>query len=225
MSKRALLVTSGSFLVIAATLFIPAGTVRWIAGWVFLAIFGSFNLLVVRMLARNDPQLLKERMSSPIQRDQPVWDRVLLSVLQLLIVGWFILMSLDAVRFGWSEGPIWLQVFGALGIMLSLYIIYLTFRENAYLAPVVKLQRERGQSVVTSGPYRYVRHPMYSGTIIFFPATALLLGSWWGLLLSPIFVALLIVRTIFEDRMLKRGLEGYTEYSKTVKYRLIPHVW
>jgi protein-S-isoprenylcysteine O-methyltransferase Ste14 len=164
-------------------------------------------------------------MAPPIQRDQPPWDRVLLSVVQLLFVPWLILMALDAVRFGWSEVPVWLRVLGALGIMLSLYIIYLTFRENAYLAPVVKLQGERGQSVVTTGPYRYVRHPMYSGTLIFIPATALLLGSWLGLLVSPIFMALFVLRTVFEERMLKGGLQGYTEYSNTVKYRLIPHVW
>ena len=225
MSKRVLLVTTVSFLVITAVLFIPAGTVGWLAGWVFIALFCGFNILVVRMLARNDPELLEERMSPPIQRDQPLWDRVLLSVLQLLFVAWLILMALDAVRFGWSEVPVWLQMLGALGLVLSLYIIYLTFRENAYLAPVVELQEERGQSVVTTGPYRHVRHPMYSSTLIFIPATALLLGSWLGLLISPLFMALFVLRTVFEDRMLKRDLEGYTEYSKTVKYRLIPHVW
>ena len=225
MRQRVLLVTIAFFLVITTLLFIPAGTVRWLAGWVFIAIFCGFNILVIRMLARTDPELLEERMSPPIQRDQPLWDRVLLSVLQLLFVPWLILMALDAVRFGWSEVPVWLQVLGALGLMLSLYIIYLTFRENAYLAPVVKLQEERGQRVVTTGPYRYVRHPMYSSALIFIPATALLLGSWLGLLISPLLMALFVLRTIFEDRMLKRDLEGYTEYSKTVNYRLIPHVW
>jgi protein-S-isoprenylcysteine O-methyltransferase Ste14 len=206
-------------------LFIPAGTVGWLAGWVFIAIFFSFNLLVVRMLARNDPELLEERMSSPIQKDQPLWDKVLVSVFLPLYVGWSILMALDAVRFGWSEVPVWLQVLGALGLLLSFYVVYLTFRENAYLATVAKLQKERGQSVVSTGPYQYVRHPMYSGMLIFFPATALLLGSWWGLLVSPVLMTLLVVRTILEDRMLKRGLEGYTEYTRTVKYRLIPRIW
>ena len=206
-------------------LFIPAGTVGWLAGWVFIAIFIGFNLLVVHMLARDDPELLEERMSSPIQKDQPLWDKVLVSVFLPLYVGWSILMALDAVRFGWSEVPVWLQVLGALGLLLSFYVVYLTFRENAYLATVAKLQKERGQSVVSTGPYQYVRHPMYSGMLIFFPATALLLGSWWGLLVSPVLMTLLVVRTILEDRMLKRGLEGYTEYTRTVKYRLIPRIW
>lgn len=213
------------FLVIAGMLFIPAGTVGWLAGWVFMVIFCGFNLLVIRMLARNDPELLEERMSFPVQRDQAPWDRVLMSVFELLFVAWLILMPLDAVRFGWSEVPVWLQVLGALGIMLSFYFVYFTFRENAYLVPVARLQEDRGQSVVTTGPYRYVRHPMYSSVLIFFPATALLLGSWWGLLISLVFMTLLVVRTALEDRMLKRGLEGYTEYTRIVKYRLIPHVW
>jgi protein-S-isoprenylcysteine O-methyltransferase Ste14 len=96
-------------------------------------------------------------------------------------------VPLDAVRFGWSEEPGWLQILGAVGLVLSFYIIFLTFRENAYLAPVVKLQQERGQSVVSTGPYRYVRHPICASMFLFFPATALLLGSWWGLLLCPVF--------------------------------------
>jgi protein-S-isoprenylcysteine O-methyltransferase Ste14 len=96
----------------------------------------------------------------------------------LLFVAWLIVMPLDAVRFGWSEVPDWLQLLGALGLVVSFYIMFLTFRENAYLALVVKVQEERGQSVVSTGPYRYVRHPMYASMFLFFPAGTLLLGSW-----------------------------------------------
>ena len=225
MSRKALLVMVADLLVIIGLLFIPAGTVSWLAGWVYIALLGGVTLLVVPMLARNDPELLKERMSSPIQRNQPLWDKVFLSVFLLLFVAWLILMPLDAVRFGWSDVPVWLQVLGALVIMLSLYGMYLTYRENAYLYPGVKLQEERGQRVVTTGPYRYVRHPMYSCSLIFFPATALLLGSWLGLLLPLVLIALIILRTALEDRFLRSGLAGYTKYAETVKYRLIPRVW
>jgi protein-S-isoprenylcysteine O-methyltransferase Ste14 len=185
----------------------------------------GITLIVVRMLVRSDPELLKERVASPIQRDQPLWDRVLVPVFMLLFVVWLVLMSLDAVRFGWSDVPVWLQVLGALGLVLSFYVMYLIFRENAYLYPVVKLQEERGQSVVTTGPYRYVRHPLYSSSLIFFPATALLLGSWLGLLFSSVLIAMIILRTALEDRLLRSGLTGYAEYAQTVRYRLIPHVW
>jgi len=129
------------------------------------------------------------------------------------------------MRFEWSEVPGWLQFLGALGLVLSLYVVFLTFRENAYLGPVVKLQEERGQSVVSTGPYRYVRHPMYSSMFLFFPATTLLLGSWWGLLLSLVLLGLLVWRTALEDRMLKNELAGDEEYAQSVRYRLIPRVW
>jgi protein-S-isoprenylcysteine O-methyltransferase Ste14 len=103
--------------------------------------------------------------------------------------------------------------------------VFLTFRENTYLAPVVKPQEERAQSVVRTGPYRYVRHPMYSSMFMFFPATALLLGSWWGLLFCPVLLGLLVWRTTLEDRMLKNELAGYDEYARNVRYRLIPRLW
>jgi protein-S-isoprenylcysteine O-methyltransferase Ste14 len=181
-------------------------------------------VVVIRMLARDDPELLRERMSSPIQRDQPLWDRVLLSTLLVLFDAWLILMPLDAVRFGRPDVPVWLQIVGALGVLFSFYGMYLTFRENAYLHLVVKLQEKRGQTVVTTGPYRYVRHPMYAFSLLFFAATALLLGSWLGLLFSTILMALTILRTALEDRTLKRGL-AYAGYAGTVRYRPIPHVW
>jgi protein-S-isoprenylcysteine O-methyltransferase Ste14 len=214
-----------NFLVIIGLLFIPAGTVSWVAGWVYIALLCGITLLVVPMLARNDPELLEERTSSPIQRNPPLWDKVFLSVFLLLFAAWFILMPLDVVRFGWSDVPIWLQVLGALGIMLSFYGWYLTYRENAYLYPVVKLQEERGQRVVTTGPYRCVRHPMYACSLLLFPSTALLLGSWLGLLFSLVLIAMIILRTALEDRSLRSGLTGYAQYAETMKYRLIPRVW
>lgn len=203
MSQRVLLIIVAEFLVVIGLLFVPAGTVAWIAGWVFVALSCGVTLPVVRMLVRNDPELLQERMSSPIQRNQPLWDKVLLPVLMLLFVAWLVLMPLDAVRFDWSDVPVWLQVLGALGITLSFYGMYLVYRENAYLYPVVKMQEERRQSVVTTGPYRYVRHPMYASNLVLFPATALMLGSWLGLLFSPVLMALIILRTALEDRMLR----------------------
>ena len=135
MGRRELLVTIADFLILAGLLFIPAGTIGWMAGWVFMALFCGITLLTLRMLSRNNPELLRERMSSPIQREQPLWDKVLLSAVLLLFVAWLILMPLDAVRFGWSDVPLWLQALGAIGVLLSYYGMYLTFRENAYLYP------------------------------------------------------------------------------------------
>src|SRR5829696_3787481 len=222
---KALLEVFGEFAVFAALLFVCAGTLLWPAGWAFMALFFGFALAIVLWLAREDPELLAERMSSPIQRGQPFWDKVFVVAVLLLFLTWLIVMPLDAVRFGWSEVPDWLQVLGVLGILLSFYIMFLTFRENAYLAFVVKPQEERGHSVVSTGPYRYVRHPMYSSMFVFFPAAALLLGSWCGLMLCVVLLGLLVWRIPLEERMLENGLAGYEEYEQNVRYRLVPHIW
>jgi protein-S-isoprenylcysteine O-methyltransferase Ste14 len=222
---KALLEVFAEFAVFAALLFVCAGTLLWPAGWAFMALFFGFALAIVVWLARKEPELLAERMSSPMQRGQPLWDKVFVVAVMVLFVAWLILMPLDAVRFGWSDVPGWLQLLGALGVVVSLYIMFLTFRENAYLALVVKVQQERGQSVVSTGPYRYVRHPMYASMFLFFPASALLLGSWWGLLLCAVVLGLLVWRIPLEERMLENGLAGYDEYARKVRYRLIPRVW
>jgi protein-S-isoprenylcysteine O-methyltransferase Ste14 len=225
MNRKALLAMIAEFAVLGALFFVPAGTVLWPTAWVFMAIFFGFQLALVGMLAREDPELLEERMSSPIQREQPLWDKAIAAAFLLIGIAWLILMPLDAVRFGWSEVPDWLQILGALGLVLSLYVVFLTFKENAYLTPVVKLQHEKGQSVVSTGPYRYVRHPMYSAMVVFFPSIALLLGSWVGLAFSSALIGLFVLRTILEDRMLRADLAGYSEYAQIVKHRLIPRVW
>lgn len=222
---KALLEVLAEFAVFAALLFVSAGTLLWLAGWAFIAIFFGFALAIVVWLAREEPELLQERMSSPMQSGQPLWDKVFVVAVIVLFVAWLIVMPLDAVRFGWSEVPGWLQILGALGVVLSFYIMFLTFRENAYLALVVKVQQERGQSVVSTGPYRYVRHPMYASMFLFFPGSALLLGSWWGLLLCALLLGLLVWRIPHEERMLESGLDGYEEYERKVRYRLIPRVW
>jgi protein-S-isoprenylcysteine O-methyltransferase Ste14 len=222
---KALLEVLAEFAVFAALLLVSAGTLLWLAWWAFIAIFFSFAVAIVLWLARKEPELLQERMSSPMQSGQPLWDKMFVAAVLLLFLTWLIVMPLDAVRFGWSEVPDWLQLVGALGVVLSFYIMFLTFRENAYLALVAKVQEERGQSVVSTGPYRYVRHPMYASMFLFFPGSALLLGSWWGLLLCVVLLGLLVWRIPLEERMLENGLAGYDEYARKVRYRLIPRVW
>jgi protein-S-isoprenylcysteine O-methyltransferase Ste14 len=208
---KALLEVLAEFAVFAALLFVSAGTLLWPAGWAFMALFFGFALAIVVWLAREEPELLAERMSSPMQRGQPLWDKAFVAAVMVLFFVWLILMPLDAVRFGWSEVPAWLQIVGALALVLSFYIVFLTFRENAYLALVAKLQEERGQSVVSTGPYRYVRHPMYASMFLFLPSSALLLGSWWGLMRCAVLLGLLVWRIPLEERMLEDGLAGYDE--------------
>ncbi len=209
----------------AALLFVPAGTVRWPSAWIFLAEMVVGGLAIGLWLARHDPALLAERLSPPIQQRQAARDKLLVMCILALWFAWMVLMALDSVLYRLSHFPLWLQGIGALGPIASMYIAYRAFRENPYAAPVVKVQRERGQRVVSTGPYRYVRHPMYAGAILFFLGTPLLLGSWCGLAVTPIWIILLALRILVEERTLRDGLEGYREYMARVRYRLIPGIW
>jgi protein-S-isoprenylcysteine O-methyltransferase Ste14 len=143
----------------------------------------------------------------------------------ICFIAWFTLMPLDAVRFHWSHMPAWLQIVGGLVLTASFYLSYLVFRENPYLSAAVRIQKERGQTVVSTGPYRYVRHPFYSAYIPFVVGTALLLGSWYGVLAGLMLIGLLAIRAVLEERLLLKELEGYDVYMTQVKYRFIPHVW
>jgi protein-S-isoprenylcysteine O-methyltransferase Ste14 len=204
---------------------VPAGTLDWPAGWIFLAIMVAGSVVFEVFLLRHDPALLAERLASPIQRGQETWDKVWLSAFILLFFAWLALMALDAVRFGWSHVPVWLQVVGSGGILAYFWISYLIFRENPFVAPVVKLQADRGQRVVSTGPYAHVRHPMYAGAVLYLAGTALLLGSWYGLAATVIFIAGIVLRALLEERTLAAELPGYAAYMRKVRYRLVPRIW
>ena len=214
----------GFFAAFALSLFLPAGTLAWPAGWIFLGLFFGFYLAVALWLLRHNPGLLQERARLRTS-DQQGWDKVLFPVLMLFPFAWLIFLSLDAVRLHWSPVPVWLQVVGAIVLVGSFALLFLTFRENAYLSPVVRIQEDRGHTVVSTGPYRYVRHPMYAAIVVFVLGTSLLLGSWSGVLLGLIFVVLLARRAVLEERTLRAELPGYDQYMAQVKYHLIPYVW
>ena len=205
-------------------LFLAAGTLAWPAGWVYLALFFSFVFAITSWLFRHNPDLLKERMTMS-RPDQKAWDKVFLALAYVSFVAWLVLMALDAVRFRWSQMPLWLSVAGIIVLLYSFYLFFATFRENSYLSPMVRIQEDRGQTVVSTGPYHYVRHPMYAAALLFFLGTTLLLGSWYGLLLALLLVLLVAGRAVLEERTLQQELQGYDTYMAQVKYRLIPHVW
>ena len=209
----------------AAVLFVSAGTVTWPAAWVFLAEMGGFGVAIGLWLARRDPALLAERLSTGFQAAQKTWDKVFMATVFVLWASWLVLMALDAVRFGWSRMPIWAQAIGAILIALCMYVSCLTFRSNSFAAPVVKIASERGHRVADSGPYAHVRHPMYAGALLFFIGTPLLLGSWYGLAAVPVLTVVLAARAVMEERMLVDELPGYRDYAMRVRYRLIPGLW
>jgi protein-S-isoprenylcysteine O-methyltransferase Ste14 len=212
------------FAIMALPLFLAAGTLAWPAGWIYLILLYGWLFIGILLLLKYNPGLLAERINvSP--PNQKAWDKVFVLLLNLFVFALLVLMPLDAVRFHWSQMPIFLQVVGGIALVVSFVLMSLVFRENSYLSATVRVQEERGQTVITTGPYQYVRHPMYAGGLFMFLGTPLLLGSWYGLLLTLLFLPSLIVRAVLEERTLLRELPGYGAYMTQVKYRLIPYVW
>ncbi|MGO8865661.1 MAG: methyltransferase family protein [Alphaproteobacteria bacterium] len=209
----------------ATLLFVPAGTLNWPGAWIFMAEFVVGGLAVTLWLAWRDPGLLKERMGGPFQKGQAFWDKVFMTLIIVIWCGWLVLMALDAKRWSLSHMPGALNDAGAVLIPIGFFIVWLTFRENSFAAPVVRIQEERGQRVISTGPYRIVRHPMYAGAILYMIGMPLLLGSWLGLLVLPLNLGVLTVRIFIEETALRQGLPGYNEYAARVRYRLVPGVW
>ena len=212
-------------IVVAAFLFGAAGTWAWPSGWAFLALLGLLSVSVSLWLAKADPDLLAERMKSPIQRGQKRWDRWFLGGLSVVYFAWLGLMGLDARRMAWSHAPLWAQVLGALLLVISYVGIAWVFRTNSFAAPVIKMQADRHQTVISTGPYAFVRHPMYAFALWQFVGIPLMLGSWWGLTVVPPFIAAIALRTLGEERMLKAELAGYEDYARRVRWRYAPGLW
>ncbi len=215
----------GQFFFMAVALFASAGTLRWPAAWALLAIFSSITTAMSLRLAKTDPELLAERMRVRPQQDQPSWDRAVMRILLALMIAWLVSAGLDAVRFHWTFVPAWLQVVAGVVTAAALWGVYRLMYFNSYLAPTVRVQRERGHTVVSTGPYGVVRHPFYAVLVPFFLSGSLLLGSWLSFLVSASIGVLLAFRCVREERYLSQELEGYADYMQQVRSRLIPHVW
>lgn len=224
MIARLLLQNTVFVVAMGALLFACAGTLHWPAAWTFLATSALLGPLCGWWLYRIDPALLAERLRPVLQKDQPAADKMFMTLFVVAMLAWLVVMGLDR-RVQSSDMPVALQALGFGLFLASTLFTMWVFRENSFAAPVVKLQTEREQHVISTGPYGYVRHPMYSGLVLFFTGVPLLLGSWWGLAMMPLLIALLAVRIPIEERTLREGLPGYTDYAARVRYRLIPGVW
>ncbi len=224
LAMKALMWVVVSFLLMALALFLSAGTIAWPAGWIFLILLHGWLLVGIWLLLKYNPGLLQERLNLS-QTNQKAWDKVFILLYNLFLFAWLVLMPLDAVRFHWSQMPLLLQVVGAVAMVGSFFLVSLTFRENSFLSPTVRIQEERRQTVISTRPYQYVRHPMYAGGLLLFLGTSLLLGSWYGLLLVLVMIPGLTVRAVLEERVLREELPGYDTYMAQVTYRLIPYVW
>jgi protein-S-isoprenylcysteine O-methyltransferase Ste14 len=208
----------------AALLLVPAGTLRWPAAWVFLATLAAIGLSGGWWLARTDPALLAERMRPLMRAEQPAADKGFIVVFGVTALIWLVAIGLDT-RWQASGVPIALQALGFALMVLSSVFIMWVLRENSFASVVVRLQTERGHHVVSTGPYAFVRHPMYSGIILLLVGASLLLGSWWGVAISPLFALLMAVRAGIEERALIAGLPDYAGYAARVRYRLAPGLW
>jgi protein-S-isoprenylcysteine O-methyltransferase Ste14 len=175
-------------------------------------------------LAKTDPALLAERLRPTFQAEQPAADKKFMLVFAVASLVWLIAIGLDR-RAHASNIPLALQAAGLAMYLLSTAFIMWVFRANSFAAPVVKVQDARHHHVISSGPYAFVRHPMYSGTILFFVGVPLLLGSWWGVAIAPVFFLLFAIRTGIEERALVEGLPDYADYAARVRYRLVPGLW
>ena len=200
-------------------LFLPAGDLQYRNGWLFIGLlFVPIFILGIVLLLRF-PALLEKRLNA---KEKETTQKGVVAASGLLIFCGFIVAGLD-YRFGWSQVPTWI-VWGAAAVLLISYILYAeVMRENAYLSRIVEVQE--GQTVVNTGLYGIVRHPMYAVTIWLFLSIPLVLGSWWALLCFAHYPVLMVLRIRNEEKVLEQGLQGYRDYQKQVKYRLIPFVW
>jgi protein-S-isoprenylcysteine O-methyltransferase Ste14 len=191
---------------------------------VFLGTIAILGVSCGLWLARTDPALLAERMHPMMQSNQPLADKIFMLAFGLVALSWFLVIGFDE-RMHASHVPTALQAMGLAMLLGSAGFIMWVMHENSFAAPVVKLQTERDHRVVSTGPYAWVRHPMYSGSVLFFAGAPLLLGSWWGVAMLPLFTALFAIRTRIEERALIAGLPGYADYAARVRYRLLPGLW
>ncbi len=225
MQRKMILRSLFGMVLVAAQLFLPAGTLAWPEGWAFLILFLGCSVATGFWLQATDPDLLAARMKSPFSADQRPRDRIIIAILMLVFWGWLVFMPLDAKRFGWSHMPFWAELLGAALILVAFYGWFLVLGANSFAAVTVRVQAERGQTVISNGPYAVVRHPMYGFALLFMIGTPLLLGSFWGLALLPLLVPLLALRTLGEEAVLRDGLAGYRDYAERVRFRLVPGVW
>ena len=205
-------------------LFLPAGTLAWPQAWIFLLLFLGCGHATGYWLLMTNPEFLGERMKSPLRGNQTPRDRTLTVVFCVALCVWLVIMALDACRFGWSSTPVWTEVFGAGLVAATFYGWSRVLRANSFAVTSVRLQPQRGQMVISTGPYSVVRHPMYavaSGILVGIP---LLLGSLWGLLGIFVFMPLLALRALGEEDILIGGLKGYRRYAASVRYRLFPSI-
>jgi protein-S-isoprenylcysteine O-methyltransferase Ste14 len=222
MSKKAFGGLAILLLVMAALVFGAAGTLRYWQAWTFLAVYFAASLAITLYLIRKDPALLARRMSGgPFAEKEPV-QRLIMSGTSLGFIGLLVFPAVDH-RLGWSDLPGWAAIAGDVIMLLGWLGIFFVFRENSFASATIESSAD--QRVISTGPYAWVRHPMYAAALVLLLGIPLALGSIWGVLIVLALVPLLIWRLMDEERFLVNHLPGYREYQGKVRYRLLPSIW
>ena len=222
LTKKAMAGFAALSFVMGLVLFLCAGTLRYPEGWLFLGVFLGASLGITLYLMKNDPRLLASRVRvGPIAEN-----RLRQKLIQLLASGTFLaalaIPALDR-RFSWSDVPLPFVMLGDFLIVAGFSIVLWVFKENSFAASTIEVGAD--QKLIDTGPYAWVRHPMYAGALPLLAGIPLALGSWWGLLTLMPFIAMLILRVLDEEALLRKELSGYDAYCQRTHYRLFPHVW
>lgn len=209
--------------VLACCLFLPIKSPRWIDGWIFLVVFLAQMTASAVYLWRTNPEVLVAR--SRFHRGTKRWDKVVFVFIELAFISVIWIASLDTRRFHGSDVPLWLVCIGYAMSVVGMGVIVWAMSVNKFAEMTVRIQTDRGHTVVDTGPYAIVRHPFYVGAIVWIAGIPLSLGSFWALIPAAITALVIIVRTALEDRTLQAELPGYKGYAARVRYRLIPRIW
>jgi len=203
-------------------LFLPAGTIHYWQGWVYLSIFTGASLLTTLYLLKADPALLARRMSGGPTAEKRMTQKIIMAFTSGGFIALLVTPALDR-RFGWSDVPLAVVIAGDLLVAIGFYFIFLVYRENTFTSATIELAEN--QTVISTGPYAIVRHPMYASALLYLLGTSLALGSYYGLLPAGAMIPFLIWRLFDEERFLAANLPGYSEYQQRVRHRLVPFFW
>lgn len=216
---EALMKFTCGLLMVALLIFLPAGTIRYVYGWLFMGLLFIPMLIAGFVMLAKSPEFLKKRLDA---KEKQAAQKGVVAFSGLMFLAGFVVAGLD-FRFGWSQMPLWVIVAASVVFLVSYALYAEVMRENAYLSRTIKV--EEGQTVVDTGLYGIVRHPMYAVTILLFLMMPLVLGSWYALIAFACYPVIIVVRLLNEEKLLSKELPGYTAYQQKVKYRIIPFIW
>lgn len=222
LAGRAVLGLAGLIAVMVILLFAPTWTVTYWQAWVYLLVFAVSSALITGYLWKRDPQLLRRRIDAGPGAEREKIQKLIQLLASSVFIGIMILPSLDH-RFSWSAVPLPVVIAGDVLGACGFLIVFLVFKENSFAA--ARIEVVPSQSVISTGPYAIVRHPMYAGALLLLFGTPLALGSWWGLLMFIFMIFVIAWRALEEERFLLKNLSGYKKYCQIVRYRLVPLVW